>query len=100
MAKKYVPSGYQIINISLYDDDGDLQIQDSEDKKVLEKIINENQLFNKPMLLKLHDDANDYDLMGFVIVSGENSFSITNNSITYQLYYASNTWSITYIEEE
>ena len=99
MGKKYAPSGYQIINITLIDDDGDIQIQDSEDKKILEKIIKEKQLFNKPMLLRCRDDKNDYNLMGFVIVDEENSFSITNKTLTYLFLYTSNTWSITLTEE-
>lgn len=99
MAKKYVPSGYQIINITLIDDDGNLQIQDSEDKKILEKIIKENQLFNKPMLLKLHDVVNDYDVMGFVLIGSENSFSIGSKSYSYLFTYYSNEWSIEFTEE-
>ena len=68
MAKKYVPSGYQIINITStdVDDDGYL-ILESKDAKILYELLDNNnpKIVTKPILLNYEDI-----LIGFAIISG------------------------------
>ena len=65
MSKKYVPSGYQIINITDtdIDDDGYL-ILDHEDCKVLFDIM-VHEKYNKPILLSFNSQENTLQLIGF-----------------------------------
>ena len=52
MAKKYVPSGYQIIHLDI-DGNGDLVI--NEDSKLLETLLKNGS--EKPILCKIHDES-------------------------------------------
>lgn len=65
MGKKYVPSGYQIINITQndVDDDGYLLL-DHEDCKIIFEILL-NQKMNKPILMSYQSTAASVSLCGF-----------------------------------
>ena len=64
MSKKYVPSGYQIINV--VGDSG--SFIENEDSKILFEIIN-NKKFNKPILLTI-----DLTQDGYYVLSGFATF--------------------------
>ena len=84
MAKKYVPSGYQIINVVVNPDDT-TKLIDSEDKKILKELL-QNSEFKKPVLLQIHDLVNGHDMSGFATFDSGTlilSFGITYN---YSLY--------------
>ena len=68
MAKKYVPSGYQIINITSTDVDEDgYLILESKDAKILYELLDDNnpKIATKPILLNYENI-----LIGFAIISG------------------------------
>lgn len=89
MAKKYIPSGYQIINISVtataLDGTPFSVTATTEDEKILCDLLEHDKQFTKPILLNFHEISNDYTLSGFVtcidgqIILGD--ISTTNNSL-------------------
>lgn len=76
MAKKYVPSGYQIINLPdvELDDQGHATINygDYPDGDILIDLATSGLLGKKPILL------NFIDVQGFATIVGENYISISN----------------------
>ena len=83
MAKKYVPSGYQIINIIIDNSEGNYFVVDSEDKTTLIKVLeNVDISVIKPILL--HCATPDYNLTCFPLLedytlrfnSGDYAFAI------------------------
>lgn len=65
MAKKYIPSGYQIINLHAIDDgDGGAILEKTEDYETLVEIFKSRKI-TKPFLLKLVDDVNSVNVVGF-----------------------------------
>lgn len=88
MGKKYVPSGYQIIRLDLIEDDGNLIVADSDDKKLLieirkESIIDNNQEPLKPVLLDINDTVNSYRVTGFGTWQNNAGLSIWFNGSIY-----------------
>lgn len=74
MAKKYVPSGYQIIDLGSLDLSSNVTINKGEnaDADVLISLVSEGKLGKKPILLSLYDEDEDVQLSGFGIIVGEN----------------------------
>lgn len=70
MSKKYVPSGYQIIDLDLsaVTQSGDSVTPTTEDEKILANILN-NGTMNKPILLRIHN-LGGFELCGFGIMLG------------------------------
>ena len=67
MAKKYVPSGYQIISLHAIDDgDGGVILEETEDYKLLVTIF-KTENYQKPILLNLIDDVNGVKILAFPI---------------------------------
>ena len=70
MAKKYVPSGYQIINLDItataFDGTPFTISAETEDEITLCDILDDNKQYEKPILLKIHEKSQDYNLCGFV----------------------------------
>ena len=67
MSKKYVPSGYQIIDLGSMDLISDVTLNKgtSEDVYILISLLYEDRLLNKPILLKLRDTDGDIKACGF-----------------------------------
>ena len=100
MAKKYVPSGYQIINIIIKDDgEGNLIVEDSEDKQLLVKLLSpiELQPNVKPILIRLEDIENSYTMVGFGTIMGS-SLSLYNNGSEYVLSKNGNNIDVVFTE--
>ena len=65
MAKKYVPSGYQIINLNVEDKSSGVAFTpETDDEKLLLKIL-ESRECKKPILL--HIKTSSYDLTGIAV---------------------------------
>ena len=95
MAKKYVPSGYQIINIDCSDKTSETPFDPiTEDEKLLFKIINDKK-FDKPILLNVIDSSGIL-WTGFGVIHdvsiilslGQSliSFYISSGQLVYYLY--------------
>lgn len=79
MSKKYVPSGYQIINLDLSDKtSGTPFTPETEDEKLLHEILSSIKL-SKPILI--HIITNAVDMCGFALLNdgslyiGDNNYS-------------------------
>lgn len=70
MAKKYIPSGYQIINLGELDLSSSVTLTDG-DAKILVDLFNEGELFKKPILLSIYDTNDSVQYMGFAIQRSE-----------------------------
>lgn len=68
MAKKYIPSGYQIINLNVTIDGGVITVKESEDEKILKDLLFVS-IITKPILLNIVDETNDYKSCGFAVWS-------------------------------
>lgn len=84
MSKKYIPSGYQIINVFTYDDEGTIKIRESEDKTILKEILKNG--INKPILLHLNDADGSlgYVISGFATLLN-NELYISTPDVYYKL---------------
>ena len=70
MAKKYIPSGYQIISIDVSDkSSGTGFTPETEDEKILYEILSSSK-FTKPILLDI--DTGAYHYIGFAIIDSDN----------------------------
>ena len=82
MGKKYVPSGYQIINIELIDTESGKKILDSDDAKILKEIlvrIKNNEIkYPKPILFHIYYEGEPMLLTAFGAFEGA-SVSCRNN---------------------
>ena len=70
MTKKYVPSGYQIINLNVELSGGSktLTANDGDDAKILLDLLKDlttNNILRKPILLKIYDVESDSSLCVF-----------------------------------
>lgn len=78
MAKKYLPSGYQIINLDVVDNSGfTISPDDNEDSKILFDVMTlflDKGILKKPILLHLTETTNGNSVCGFaqVFASSEN----------------------------
>ena len=73
MAKKYVPSGYQIIDLGSHDLSSAVTITKgtNADADVLIDLYEREKLIDKPILLKVHDSNGSYSCSGFMTYSGD-----------------------------
>lgn len=73
MSKKYVPSGYQIINLNMYGKtSGTAFSVETEDEKLLLKLISTGDLYKKPVLLEI-ESANAH-ILGFAVIEGDSIY--------------------------
>lgn len=83
--KKYVPSGYQIINIDLTGKtSGTPFTPETEDEKLLHEILSSGEL-KKPILLDI--TTSSYHVVGFVVYYGDISitFGAVGSSVTEEI---------------
>lgn len=102
MGKKYVPSGYQIINIVLsYDEDANKYvIEESEDKNILANILlklSGGVRPTKPILLTVDNQNDSYFDCSFANVGNNNIFLIRKGGSYYDFYF-DGTWTISLVE--
>lgn len=73
MAKKYVPSGYQIIDLGAHDLSSPVTINKGEnaDADVLIELKDNGKLYSKPVLLHIADTDSGLDVMGFCVVNND-----------------------------
>ena len=86
MGKKYVPSGYQIINIDFTSSDSEITVIPSEmteDEKVLYDILNRGLTETKPILLSIRERRMNTRLIGFGVLEDG---AINLKSETYNFY--------------
>ena len=100
MSKKYVPSGYQIINLDVSDKTSGIPFTpETEDEKILHEILSSGKL-SKPILLHIITGA-PYEITGFAVKT-DNSISLTfgnvGSSITEELSISSD--KLVWIEYE
>lgn len=94
MAKKYVPSGYQIINIIIENDE--TTIRETEDSLLLSDILKEISdqrvpRLKKPIFITITDIANDNTVMGLATEFGTHIcistvFNADNVLLSYDFY--------------
>ncbi len=73
MAKKYVPSGYQIISVDVNEtEDNQWYVVESEDSKILKTLLesNDGRIYKKPILLDIYDNSNGWRIQGFAVIYG------------------------------
>ena len=99
MGKKYVPSGYQIIDLDVTGlVDGD-ELPINEDSETLKELFKNKQILNKPILLHLKRGGSVH--MGFVktsgdtiyydellFIRGEGESVVLDTGFTISIYYA------------
>ena len=77
MGKKYVPSGYQIIEIDINRLDGNNVLpKETEDEKVLYDLFINKKLYQKPILLRILNDG-EILLNGFAVAYNVNTLFLT-----------------------
>ena len=69
MGKKYVPSGYQILEIESTDkDNDDILLKNTDDEKLLYELFKSGKILEKPILLRVTASGTP-TMCGFPIVS-------------------------------
>lgn len=62
--EKYIPNGYQIINLGDIDLTTTVTLNDDNSKMLIE-LFKSNRLYSKPFLIHLHETNDDIDITGF-----------------------------------
>lgn len=76
MGKKYVPSGYQIININVLYDNADQKyyVEESDDEKILKEILQKrtvDEFLNvKPILLRAFCEDYPFNITAIAVLDG------------------------------
>lgn len=82
MSKKYVPSGYQILNLSVVgltkNDNGEYELPESDDVKVLTEILTSKKI-TKPILLSIETSM--------FTISGLCTCALTNDTLVISLQF-------------
>ena len=77
--KKYVPSGYQIINIDTTDKtSGTGFTPETDDEKILYEILSSGKLEPKPILLKIKTSV--VSLCGYGVIVDDTNLNLSTNS--------------------
>lgn len=104
MSKKYIPSGYQIINLDLEVEQSgisELKTPETEDEKILHSLLSDAENIKKPILIKAKVYDKDSDTIGYfkqfaTIIDNTLLLGFSNNYSSLEIYADDDKLSITF----